>query len=278
MAGSAGGGSGPTIPPPTDSGVCAISPSDLVGSVGNLINVVKELQQDVAELKAQNVEVNQLSDLSQNVGWVGGIEYMGVPGWTQTEYGSLIPPPGVSLSSLGIFPPTIPGGAGQQLVIYDEDGNLVFGADTVGQLSGSGISGVNTLVASALSQTLGFGEFVDFSVTHLSSGISISGDTATLESPGTYVATLQIEAVSWSTPPVTTDSLYIRFNTQCDGSNLPFLAFPSDSASSPDPMLDTRTVVFHKSAGDTSTFKVEMRSNGSVDLTATLAIVQLNGR
>ena len=138
-----GSGPGPGTPPPTDAGVCAISPSDLVGFVGNALSRIKELEQRVAELEAANVEANQLSDISQQVGWVGGVEYMGMPGWTQTEYGSLIPPPGVSLSMLGIFPPTIAGGTPNQLVIYDNDGNLVFGADADGQLSGTMASSSN---------------------------------------------------------------------------------------------------------------------------------------
>src|ERR1043165_9887846 len=85
---------------PTDTGVGSISPSDLVGYTGNLINQVRDLQQRVAELEAKITQANQLSDFSQQVGWVGGITYMGTSGWKQTEYGTLIPPPGVTLSSL----------------------------------------------------------------------------------------------------------------------------------------------------------------------------------
>jgi hypothetical protein len=120
--------------PSTDSGVCAISPSDLVGYTGNALNRIKDLEQRVAELEAANVEVNQLSDLSQQIGWVGGITYMGIPGWTQTEYGTLIPPAGVSLSSLGF---TMSDGNQYPFVVTDENGVLQFGFDTSGNVSGA---------------------------------------------------------------------------------------------------------------------------------------------
>ena len=111
-------------PAPTDSGVCAISPSDLVGYVGNLINLVKDLEQRVIELESGNIEANQLSDLSQQVGWVDGITYMGIEGWTQTEYGTLIPPPGFTFLGNGL---TLSDGNTYQAVVMDEDGVLQFG-------------------------------------------------------------------------------------------------------------------------------------------------------
>lgn len=119
-------------PVPTDSGICAISPSDLVGAVGNLINEVKLLRQEVEELKAGNIEANQLSDLSQQVGWVGGITYMGIDGWTQTEYGTLIPPPGFTLLGNGV---TMSDGNTYSAVVYDEDGVLQYG---FGQVTSDG--------------------------------------------------------------------------------------------------------------------------------------------
>jgi len=135
--GDSGGGS--SAPPSTNNGVCSISPSDLVGYTGDALNRIKDLEQRVAELEAKIVQANQLSDLSQQVGWVGGIEYMGVSGWTQTEYGTLIPPPGMTLSSLGITIPNV--GTPQQLVIMDTSGNLVLGAGTDGIITGSFASG-----------------------------------------------------------------------------------------------------------------------------------------
>lgn len=122
----------PTSPAPTDNGVCAISPSDLVGYVGNLINRVKDLEQKVAELEAGNIEVNQLSDLSQQVGWVSGVTYMGIEGWTQTEYGTLIPPPGFTFLGNNL---TLADGSTYSAVVMDEDGVLQYG---FGQVTSDG--------------------------------------------------------------------------------------------------------------------------------------------
>lgn len=96
----------------TTSSICAVSPSDMMGQINNLVSRVEQLEQDVAELKALNIGAVQLSDFSASVGWVYDVVYMGIPGWTQTPYGTLIPPAGMSLSSLGIVPPTIPGLSG----------------------------------------------------------------------------------------------------------------------------------------------------------------------
>src|SRR3990170_2607955 len=118
----------------TDTGVCAISPSDLVGYTGNALNRIKDLEQRVAELEAAIVQVNQLSDLSQQVGWVGNVEYMGTTGWTQTEYGTLIPPPGVSFSTLGF---TLSDGNTYPFVVMDSDGVLQYGFTATGGVSGA---------------------------------------------------------------------------------------------------------------------------------------------
>lgn len=124
-------------PRPTDTGICSITPTDLVGYTGNAINRLDELEQRVAELEAKLVEAEQLSDLAAQAGWIEGVTYMGIEGWTQTPAGTLIPPAGVTLSSLGIIPPTIPGNPGMQFSIFDEDGNLIFGADQLGALFGN---------------------------------------------------------------------------------------------------------------------------------------------
>src|SRR3990170_7773364 len=123
----------------TDTGVCAISPSDLVGYTGNALNRIKDLEQRVAEIEAMNVEVNQLSDLSQQVGWVGNVIYMGVEGWTQTEYGTLIPPAGVSFSSLGF---TLSDGNTYPFVVMDENGVLQYGFTNTGELAGAAGGGI----------------------------------------------------------------------------------------------------------------------------------------
>jgi hypothetical protein len=181
--------------PSTDSGVCAISPSDLVGYTGNALNRIKDLEQRVAELEAANVEVNQLSDLSQQIGWVGGITYMGIPGWTQTEYGTLIPPAGVSLSSLGF---TMSDGNQYPFVVMDENGVLQFGFDTSGNVSGASVSGKNYV-----SFNTGFGtpgsniNFGAVSATGGSGWYTWNGsDTVTLLQTGIYAYNLIIEGTS----------------------------------------------------------------------------------
>jgi hypothetical protein len=38
--------------------------------------------------------------------WIGDITYAGIPGWTQTEYGTLIPPPGIDFMATTDFTAT----------------------------------------------------------------------------------------------------------------------------------------------------------------------------
>lgn len=93
------------IPGAGNSGsICSVSPSDLAGQVDNLLSRIDDLEQTVAELLSQNVSANQLSDLSRQAGWLTGVTYLGVEGWTQTAAGTLIPPVGLALSSVGILP------------------------------------------------------------------------------------------------------------------------------------------------------------------------------
>lgn len=119
----------------TTEHVCAPNPQDTVAIIDNILTRMKSLEDAVTQIATYITRANQLSDIAQQVGWVDGVEYMGVGGWTQTEYGTLIPPPGITLSSLGITIPNV--GTPQQLVIMDADGNLVWGAGTDGALSGS---------------------------------------------------------------------------------------------------------------------------------------------
>jgi hypothetical protein len=102
-----------------------LTPTDEKLVIDNLIGRIQNLETAVMQLLTANVKANQLSDLSQQVGWVGGVEYMGVAGWTQTEYGTLIPPQGWTLAGSGIIPNL---GPGMQLVYTDADGNI-FSAD-----------------------------------------------------------------------------------------------------------------------------------------------------
>ena len=81
--------------------VCNVTPSDMAGQVDNLISRIESLEQSVSELSAANVSANQLSDLSQDAGWITGVTFMGTEGWTQTPFGTLIPPAGwTGLSSI----------------------------------------------------------------------------------------------------------------------------------------------------------------------------------
>lgn len=136
-------------------GICSVNPGDLVMMIDNLVDRLLKAEQEIAELKAANQAVNQLSDLGQQVGWVGGVTYMGVSGWTQTEYGTLIPPPGVSLSSLGITIPNI--GQAVQMVVMDANGNPVFGADLLGQLFGSQVTAWNNAAGALMDYAYYYG-------------------------------------------------------------------------------------------------------------------------
>lgn len=119
-----GGGSTPQI--------CAVSPSDQAGQIDNILSRLDALENAISQLATTNVTASQLSDISQQIGWVYGVTYMGVEGWTQTAAGTLIPPAGVSLSSLGILPND------NVLVSYDAAGNLLIGFDqTTGAATGT---------------------------------------------------------------------------------------------------------------------------------------------
>jgi len=80
--------------------ICTTSPTDLQGQVDNLVSRVEELEKTVSQILGGNISVTQLSDISPSIGWVYDVTYMGTPGWTQTEYGSLIPPLGFTVSDI----------------------------------------------------------------------------------------------------------------------------------------------------------------------------------
>jgi hypothetical protein len=118
------------------SSVCSISPSDMAGQIDNLLERIEALEQAVAELTAANITATQLSDISENGGWIYNVTYMGIEGWIQTPNGTLIPPSGVSLSTLGLLTST-----GQQfpIVSMDSDGVLQFGLADDGTVSGGAV-------------------------------------------------------------------------------------------------------------------------------------------
>lgn len=108
MAVIEGGGSGTGGGSSSISGLgCFIGGADESGELLSLQQRVARIEAQITLLLGGNVSAAQLSDLSQQVGWVTGITYMGQPGWTRTEYGTLIPPAGWTLS----LPALLPGGA-----------------------------------------------------------------------------------------------------------------------------------------------------------------------
>jgi len=105
------------------SNLCSISPSDLAGNVDNLVSRVLNLEKLVAQLLGADVSANQMSDITQNLGWVTGITYLGTEGWTQTGTGTLIPPAGWSglASVIDGLSGTVVSGAGNNYIIFDID-------------------------------------------------------------------------------------------------------------------------------------------------------------
>jgi hypothetical protein len=146
-----GGGSIP-------AGVCVPTPSDLEGAVYNLLARIKELEDKVAQQAATNVTADRLSDLAQQVGWVTDIVYNGIGGFTRTEAGTLIPPPGVSLNTLGweLYNTCTGGYEPFPMVVMDENGVLQWGATTTGGLCGAKVEEWDDAAANSGTQDYGF--------------------------------------------------------------------------------------------------------------------------
>jgi hypothetical protein len=123
----------------TAGSICTISPEDTTAVLGNLISRIEKLEFNLSQILGANLHAEQLSDLSSQVGWVYGVEYMGVPGWIQTEYGTLIPPAGFTLSSSGfqMFNSCTGEYEDYQGVQMDSDGVLQFGFTSKGNVCGS---------------------------------------------------------------------------------------------------------------------------------------------
>lgn len=113
---------------------CAISPSDLVAINENWLSRIEALEKAVSTLLAVNVSAGQLSDISQQIGVVENVTYMGVAGWTQTEAGTLIPPAGWSLTTSGFL---MSDGNVYQGVSVDSDGVIQFGFTQNGTIAGT---------------------------------------------------------------------------------------------------------------------------------------------
>lgn len=119
---------------------CRISNADMVGIIDNLLTRIQRSETEIARLKSQLTKATQLSNISQQVGWVGGITYMGVKGWTRTAAGTLIPPPGVTFADLGILPATGSGSITNNslvMVLKDVNGNILFGFNAIDGLYGT---------------------------------------------------------------------------------------------------------------------------------------------
>jgi hypothetical protein len=132
----------PTLPrTPTTSagGLCVIGGADESAQIQSLTERVAKLEQALAYVLGQDISASQLSDISQNAGWITGVTYMGQPGWTRTPSGTLIPPAGFSLSGSGLFNmydyctgETVP----YQGVSVDENGVIQFGFKPNGEVCG----------------------------------------------------------------------------------------------------------------------------------------------
>lgn len=88
----------------TTSSFCPPSPADMEQQINNALSRISALEDAVASLATQDVNAVQMSDITPSVGWVYDVTYMGIPGWTQTEAGTLIPPIGFNISMLNLFP------------------------------------------------------------------------------------------------------------------------------------------------------------------------------
>lgn len=123
----------------TAGGLCVIGGADEAGQIQSLTERVARLEQALQYVLGEDISADQLSDISQNAGWITGVTYMGTEGWTRTQYGTLIPPPGFSFSGSGLFNmydfctgETV----SYQGVSVDENGVIQFGFKPNGQVCG----------------------------------------------------------------------------------------------------------------------------------------------
>jgi hypothetical protein len=154
MALTPGEGGGGVTMGGTASSICAISPSDTASTIGNLLERIEALELALSQVLGANLHADTLGDISSQVGWVYGVEYMGIPGWIQTEYGTLIPPAGFTLSGSGIQMWNACTGEFEdyQAVVMDENGVLQWGASAAGNLCGAKVEEWNDAAANAVNQ------------------------------------------------------------------------------------------------------------------------------
>lgn len=168
----------------TASSMCAISPSDLVGTIGNLISRIEDLEFALSQVLGANLHANTLGDISSQVGWVYNVEYMGIPGWIQTEYGTLIPPAGFTLSGSGIQMWNACTGEFEdyQAVVMDSDGVLQWGASAAGNLCGAKVEEWN---GAALGGTLDY--YIAAPAGHGSGSRGITLTSSTVTTSGGHI-------------------------------------------------------------------------------------------
>lgn len=118
----------------TTESVCTPSPSNMTGSLDNILYRLKALEDAMSQSLGINVHAGQLDEFGQQLGWVE-TTYLGQSGWYQNENGNLIPPPGMSIFGPGVsymdIINNIPHGTGssQSAVFVDSDGNILLGSD-----------------------------------------------------------------------------------------------------------------------------------------------------
>lgn len=81
-------------------GICDASPMDMQANIDNILTRLTALEDVVAQILSGDVDAVQLSDISTSAGWLYDVTYMGIPGWTQTPAGTLIPPSGFTVSEI----------------------------------------------------------------------------------------------------------------------------------------------------------------------------------
>jgi hypothetical protein len=123
--------------PSAAGGVCWSGGADEASEIESLKERVAKLERALQYVLGQDISAGQLSDISQVAGWIYDVEYMGKPGWTKTSIGTLIPPAGLSLSSLGF---KMSDGNDYPLVVMDENGVLQYGFTSGGAVKGASSS------------------------------------------------------------------------------------------------------------------------------------------
>lgn len=186
---------GTTTTPTGGLNDCWVSPSDQAGQIDNILDRLKKVEDLVALLTGANLSVGQLSELSEQVGWVT-VDYLGQPGWIQTEYGTLIPPPGFSILGSGF---TLSDGNVYTAVVMDENGVLQYGWTDTGEAVGESATAADYIVLQPSSTSLDFG-YVTLT-TLWSRGTAFSTDSSGLgtkvksSSPGLYHVSVNMNAL-----------------------------------------------------------------------------------